>query len=78
MLDRDPGCRCDLTDCPHHPDNPCTDPSTVADHWPLTRRELVAQGLDPDHPARGRGLCGRCHSRVTATDRRTRGGWNHP
>ena len=52
--------------------------ATVADHWPLTRRELVAAGLDPDHPARGRGLCAPCHAKATALDPRTRGGWNHP
>jgi 5-methylcytosine-specific restriction protein A len=71
-------CRCDLTDCRGHPSRPCPQPSTVADHWPLTRRQLVSQGLDPDDPARGRGLCGPCHARVTARDPRTQGGWNTP
>ncbi|TQM83247.1 5-methylcytosine-specific restriction protein A [Saccharothrix saharensis] len=71
-------CRCNLTDCPDHPGVSCSSPSTVADHWPLTRRELVAAGLDPDHPDRGRGLCGPCHARITARDHRTRGGWNSP
>lgn len=41
-------------------------PSTVADHHPLTRRQLVAQGLDPNDPKHGRGLCGPCHSAETA------------
>jgi 5-methylcytosine-specific restriction protein A len=41
-------------------------PATEADHWPLSRRELVDQGLDADDPARGRGLCKPCHSRETA------------
>lgn len=48
--------------------------ATVADHWPIERRDLVAQGLDPDDPSRGRGLCGRCHSRHTAATEA--GGWH--
>lgn len=48
--------------------------ATVADHWPLSRRELEAAGLDPDDPARGRGLCHDCHSRETAVHQP--GGWN--
>lgn len=40
--------------------------STVADHYPMSRRELVDAGLDPNDPARGRGLCFSCHSRETA------------
>ena len=50
--------------------------STVADHWPISRRDLVAQGLDPNDPSRGRGLCHRCHSRATAATPGQRGGWN--
>jgi len=49
-------------------------PSTVADHWPLSRRELVTRGLDPDNPANGRGLCAPCHGQHTA--RAQPGGWN--
>ena len=49
-------------------------PSVHADHWPQSRRELIAAGLDPDDPANGRGLCGRCHSSETA--RHQPGGWN--
>jgi 5-methylcytosine-specific restriction protein A len=45
-----------------------------ADHWPLSRRELTEQGLDPDDPRHGRGLCARCHSSETA--RHQPGGWN--
>jgi 5-methylcytosine-specific restriction protein A len=45
-----------------------TAPSTVADHYPRTRRELVRLGLDPNDPNYGRGLCGPCHSRWTTTD----------
>jgi 5-methylcytosine-specific restriction protein A len=43
----------------------CGHVATVADHHPLTRRELVAQGLDPNDPARGRSLCQSCHSSHT-------------
>lgn len=49
-------------------------PSTVADHWPLSRRELEAQGLNPNDPVRGRGLCKTCHDRSTATTQP--GGWH--
>ena len=60
----------------HHP--VCTlclrSPSTVADHWPIERRDLVAQGLDPNDPKHGRGLCKRCHDQHTA--RTSPGGWN--
>lgn len=48
--------------------------STVADHYPLSRRDLVAAGLDPDDPSRGRGLCTPCHG--TATAKHQPGGWN--
>lgn len=48
--------------------------STVADHWPISRRDLVAQGLDPNDPSRGRGVCHPCHSRETA--KHQPGGWN--
>ena len=40
--------------------------STIADHWPLERVELVEAGLDPNDPARMRGLCKRCHDSKTA------------
>lgn len=48
--------------------------ATVADHWPLSRRELVEQGLDADDPERGRGLCHNCHSKETAKNQP--GGFN--
>lgn len=49
--------------------------ATVADHWPTSRRELVAQGVtDPDAPHRLRALCGPCHGSETA--REQPGGWN--
>lgn len=48
--------------------------STVADHYPLSRKELIDRGLDPNDPARGRGLCAPCHGRETA--RNQPGGFN--
>jgi 5-methylcytosine-specific restriction protein A len=45
-----------------------------ADHWPLSRRQLAAQGMNPNDPKHGRGLCTPCHSRETARDQP--GGWN--
>lgn len=60
VLDRDPICvDCQLA------------ASTVADHWPLSRRELEARGLDPNDPAHGRGLCKRCHDRETGRSQST-------
>ncbi|HCT77971.1 MAG TPA: holin [Micromonosporaceae bacterium] len=74
VLDRDPHCQCHDLYCPRHQDRPCEQPSAVADHWPLTRRQLVAQGFHPDDPARGRGLCLDCHNRATQLNPITRGG----
>lgn len=48
-------------------------PSTVADHYPLSRRELVDAGLNPNDPTRGRGLCKPCHD--TETAKHQPGGW---
>lgn len=73
VLRRDLVCRCDLMVCDHG-GQPCRRRSTVADHWPLSRRELVARGMDPDDPRHGRGLCPRCDKRQTA--RRQPGGFN--
>lgn len=42
-------------------------PSTEADHYPRSKRELIADGLDSNDPRYGRGLCKPCHSRETAT-----------
>jgi 5-methylcytosine-specific restriction protein A len=52
----------------------CTERATDADHWPLSRRQLVDAGLDPDDPKHGRGLCHAHHSRETATNQP--GGWH--
>lgn len=72
VLARDPRCVC--TDEGHGHGIPCGKPSVHADHHPLSRRELVEQGEDPNDPKHGRGLCGPCHSRSTAQDQP--GGWN--
>lgn len=49
-------------------------PAKHADHWPDDRRTLVQRGLDPNDPARGRGLCQPCHAKETA--REQPGGWH--
>lgn len=51
-------------------------PSTVADHHPLSRRQLVEQGLNPNDPQYGRGVCASCHGRETQANPLQRGGWN--
>jgi 5-methylcytosine-specific restriction protein A len=51
----------------------CTEPATVADHYPLTRRQLVARNMDPDDPGNGRGLCWSHHSSHTGST--SPGGW---
>jgi len=50
--------------------------STVADHYPTDRVDLVDQGLDPNDPQYGRGLCATCHNKHTAATRPS--GWNAP
>lgn len=42
------------------------DRATVADHAPTERWELVEQGLDPNDPEFGQGLCATCHNAKTA------------
>lgn len=49
-------------------------PATVADHFPRSRRELLAAGLDPNDPRYGRGLCEAHHNSETA--RHQPGGWH--
>lgn len=51
-------------------------PSTVADHHPLSKRELIERGMDDHDPAHGRGLCASCHGKETA--RLQPGGWATP
>jgi 5-methylcytosine-specific restriction enzyme A len=53
----------------------CGAAATIADHWPTSRRDLVAAGTrDPDADHRLRPLCSRCHG--TETARHQPGGWN--
>jgi len=75
VLEADPLCVC--TELGHGHRGVCGLPSTVADHYPLSRRELVARGMNPYDPAHGRGLCSGCHNPETAA--RQPGGWaaNH-
>jgi 5-methylcytosine-specific restriction protein A len=51
----------------------CMAQATVADHYPLSRRELVDRGVDPDTPTHLRPLCVACHNKETA--RHQPGGW---
>lgn len=67
VLQRDPECVLCLEQGEHTT-------ATVADHYPLSRRELQAAGLDPNNPAYGRGLCTPCHGQETA--RHQPGGWH--
>ena len=48
--------------------------STVADHWPDSKRDLGEAGLDSNDPTRGRGLCKPCHDAETAQHQP--GGWH--
>lgn len=50
--------------------------STVADHYPLSRKQLLDAGMDPNNPDAGRGLCATCHNRETAHHQP--GGWHTP
>lgn len=73
VLARHPACVC--TDETHGHGTPCAERSAHADHWPLSRRQLIEQGKDPDDPKHGRGLCGSCHSKETAANPDQQGGW---
>lgn len=74
VLRRDPVCVCE--DQGHgHDGRACGKPSTVADHYPHERKDLLAAGVpDPDAPHRMRGVCGGCHAKKTGATRP--GGWN--
>lgn len=72
VLRRDPLCTC--VDDSHGHTGQCLAPSTVADHHPRSRRELVALGLNPNDPQYGRGICTPCHNKHTATAQP--GGWH--
>lgn len=71
VLARNPRCVCP-GDCGRHT-GWCGAESTIADHWPTERRDLIAAGLNPDDPDRMRGICKPCHDARTA--RSTPGGW---
>jgi 5-methylcytosine-specific restriction protein A len=73
VLKREPICVC-VVSGQHGHGARCWRASSVADHWPRDRRELVAQGLDADDPQYGRGLCKQCHDAHTASAQP--GGWN--
>ena len=64
VIRRDPVCTC--PGCGSCSGTPCGALSTEADHYPLSRRELVEQGLNPNLAEHGRGLCKPCHSSHTA------------
>jgi len=52
----------------------CPRLADIPDHYPISRRQLVAQGdPDPDAGEHLRPLCRRCHDRETA--RHQPGGW---
>jgi 5-methylcytosine-specific restriction protein A len=72
VLAKNPTCVC--TDTDHGHGQPCGQPTVHADHWPLSRRELVEQELDADDPDHGRGLCQVCHAKATAVEQP--GGWH--
>jgi 5-methylcytosine-specific restriction protein A len=72
VLRKHPACVCPDPD--HGHDVPCAEPSTAADHHPLSRRQLEDLGLNPNDPNRGRGLCKPCHDKHTASAQP--GGWN--
>lgn len=48
--------------------------STEADHYPKSRKQLENEGMNPNNPRFGRGLCKPCHSSETA--RHQPGGWH--
>ena len=74
VLTRDPLCQCPDA-CTHHlSSSECLALSTVADHWPRSRRDLELAGENPNDPGAGRGLCKSCHDRHTAAEQP--GGWN--
>lgn len=74
VLLRDPLCQC-TSECQHHlGQTECLHLSTVADHWPTSKRDLEQSGRDSNDPTAGRGLCKPCHDRETALNQP--GGWN--
>jgi 5-methylcytosine-specific restriction protein A len=76
VLTKNPLCVCtDRTKTAgHNHGRACGAVSTVADHYPRSRKELQALGLNADDPAFGRGLCKRCHDYHSSQAQP--GGWN--
>jgi 5-methylcytosine-specific restriction protein A len=71
-LRRDRICTCTDERDGHGPR--CYAQATVADHWPDSKRDLIAAGVrDVDAQHRLRGVCASCHSKHTA--REQPGGW---
>lgn len=78
VLRADPYCTCTADHCStrHPAGGPCPHPSTEADHWPISKRELILKGLDSNDPRYGVGRCQGCHASLTARTSSQRGGWN--
>ncbi len=75
VLTRDPLCVCPEAEHGHAP-GLCLSQSTVADHYPMSLRQLLDAAMNPHDPSNGRGLCASCHGRWTASQDEQRGGWN--
>lgn len=72
VLARDPYCTCpgdpEHGGCGKHK-GLCGKPSTIADHYPYERIELIDMRLNPNDPKFGRGLCKQCHDVKTGRTR---------
>nr|DAT23874.1 MAG TPA: HNH endonuclease bacteriophage, HNH Endonuclease, DNA.52A [Caudoviricetes sp.] len=66
LLALHPYCQCE--GCKAHK-GLCTQKATVADHFPLERFELIAEGKDPNDTRFMRALCKQCHDIKTAATR---------
>lgn len=66
LLALHPFCQCD--GCKAHK-GLCTRKATIADHYPLERFELIAEGKDPNDTRFMRALCKKCHDIKTAATR---------
>ena len=65
VLRADPVCVCPYSCDWHLSPTECLTPSHIADHFPMSKRDLITEGLDDNDPERGRGLCKRCHDHYT-------------
>lgn len=66
LLALHPYCQCE--GCKAHK-GLCTQKATIADHYPLERFELIAEGKDPNALCYMRALCKKCHDIKTASTR---------